>query len=332
MSKILDLDTWLNIIFNVEKHSKLNQITTIKSYWTKTGEARAPLDRMYKDPKWWAPGETLADQHSWEMKRLLEIEAVVPGVKLGKVDLGYFAFDDIFRNHREYVEIIKDDIIHKEWFGLHHGWEQKEWRIAKIDFGEFQAYAVEVHGHYERNGEITYYWSNEHCIFITVPRININYKPSEKGKPVATEERLYFVGFGDAFYGDKDYTIYRLPYLKYPTQAKDFFTYMQKNFNIFGDKAKISKMMVWVKNQLTAEYCYFPTYNIKTEEDIKYYLDYCKNHRVLEAFFKLPIGISIDYNIDTFVKNIEITQEQIDEYIKRISYKEIPVEIIREIK
>jgi hypothetical protein len=107
---------------------------------------------------------------------------------------------------------------------------------------------------------------------------------------------------------------------------------MQKNFNIFGDKAKISKMMIWVKNQLTTEYCYFPTYNIKTEEDIKYYLDYCKKHRVLEAFFKLPAGISIDYNIDTFVKNIEITQEQIDEYIKRISYKESPVEIIKEIK
>ena len=257
------------------------------------------------------------------MKRLLEIEAAVPGVKLGKVDLGYFAFDDILTKHREYVEIIKDNILHKEWHGAHRGWEEETWRVVKIDFGEFQAYATEDGSNYSPHGQ---------CIFITVPRININYKPAEKGKPVATEERLYFVGFGEAFYGDKDYTIYRLPYLKYPTQAKDFFTYMQKNFNIFGDKAKISKMMVWVKNQLTAEYCYFPTYNIKTEEDIKYYLDYCKKHRVLEAFFKLPDGISIDYNIDTFVKNIEITQEQIDEYIKRISYKESPVEIIREIK
>ena len=323
MSKILDLDTWLDIIFNVEKHTKLNQITTIKSYWTKTGEARAPLDRMWKDPKWWGPGETLADQHSWDMKRLLEIEAAVPGVKLGKVDLGYFAFDDILTKHREYVEIIKDNILHKEWHGAHRGWEEETWRVVKIDFGEFQAYATEDGSNYSPHGQ---------CIFITVPRININYKTAEKGKPVATEERLYFVGFGEAFYGNKDYTIYRLPYLKYPTQAKDFFTYMQKNFNIFGDKAKISKMMVWVKNQLTAEYCYFPTYNIKTEEDIKYYLDYCKKHRVLEAFFKLPDGISIDYNIDTFVKNIEITQEQIDEYIKRISYKESPVEIIKEIK
>ena len=321
MSKILDLDTWLDIIFNVEKHTKLNQITTIKRYWTKTGEARAPLDSMWKDPKWWAAGETLADQHSWDMKRLLEIEAVVPGVKLGKVDLGYFAFNDILTKHREYVEIIKDNIIHKEWHGVHRGWEEETWRVVKIDFGEFQAYATEDGSKYSPHGQ---------CIFITVPRININYKPSEKGKPVATEERLYFVGFGEAFYGDKDYTIYRLPYLKYPTQAKDFFTYMQKNFNIFGDKAKISKMMVWVKNQLTAEYCYFPTYNIKTEEDIKYYLDYCKKHRVLETFFKLPAGISIDYNIDTFVKNIEITQEQIDEYIKRISYKESPVEIIKD--
>lgn len=320
MSKILDLDTWLDIIFNVEKHTKLNQITTIKSYWTKTGEARAPLDRMWKDPKWWAPGETLADQHSWDMKRLLEIEAVVPGVKLGKVDLGYFAFDDILTKHREYVEIIKDNIIHKEWHRA-SGWEEETWRVVKIDFGEFQAYATEDGSKYSPHGQ---------CIFITVPRININYKPAEKGKPITTEERLYFVGFGEAFYGDKDYTIYRLPYLKYPTQAKDFFTYMQKNFNIFGDNAKISKMMVWVKNQLTAEYCYFPTYNIKAEEDIKYYLDYCKKHRVLETFFKLPAGISIDYNIDTFVKNIEITQEQIDEYIKRISYKESPVEIIKD--
>jgi hypothetical protein len=324
MSKILDIDTWLNIIFNVEKHSKLNQITTIKSYWTKTGEARAPLDSMWKDPKWWGPGETLADQHSWEMHRLLAIEAAVPGVKLGKVDLGYFAFDDIFRRHREYVEIIKDNIIHREWHSS-NGWIETPWRIAKIDFGEFQAYAVE-------NPKQGNYIVNYRCIFITVPRININYKPSEKGKSIKTEERLYFVGFGEALYDNKDYTIYKVPYLKYPTQAKDFFTYMQKNFNIFGDKAKISKMMVWVKNQLTEKYCYFPTYNIKNEKDIEYYLDYCKKHRVLEAFFKLPAGISIDYNIDNFVKNIEITQEQVDEYIKLVSSKESPVEIIREIK
>lgn len=322
MSKILDLDTWLDIIFNVEKHSKLNQITTIESYWTKTGEDRAPLDAWEENPERWAPGETLADQHSWEMHRLLAIEAAVPGVKLGKVDLGLFAIDDIFRRHREYVEIIKDNIIHREWHGS-NGWIETPWRIVKIDFGEFQAYAVE-------NPKQGNYIVNYQCIFITVPHININYKPSEKRESIKTEERLYFVSFGDALYDNKDYTIYRLPYLKYPTQAKDFFTYMQKNFNIFGDKAKISEMTVWIKNQLTAKCCYFPTYNIKTGKDIEYYFNYCKAHRVLEKFFKLPEGISIDYNIDNFVKNIEITQEQIDEYIKRISYKESPVEIIKD--
>jgi hypothetical protein len=334
MSKILDINTWLNFLFVTQGHKKLNQITTIKRYWKKTGEDRAPLDSFWKDPKYWGPGETLADQHSYEMHRVLDIEAVVPGVKLGKVDLGYFAFEDIFELLREYVQIIKDEYTKKEWAGC-HGWEENHYRIVKIDFGEFQVYAREQLEIYNKSLEDEIkHWTRGQCIFMTVPRININYKPSEKDTAVKTENRLYFIGAGDTAGGyynyGKNYRIYLAPTLNYPTQAKDFFVYMQKNFKIFGEKIALNTIGVWNKSRIGEQYA-FPTYNITNEADIKYYLNLCKKDRLLEKYYKLPEGISINYDIDTFVTKLSITQEQVNDYIKLISSKQSPIEIITEV-
>lgn len=303
---VYDIHEWLNFIFKEQGHKKLRQITTIKSYWTKSGDDRDPAYEFEKMPNLIPPGQTAADVHGYNIKRLLEIEKVVPNVKLGKVDLGYFSLEEVFMYKPEYVQFLTSPFIHKEWYGGRNEWHEEYWRVAMVDFGKFKAYTVETSPTYD-----FYEFSLGQAIFIDVPRINVNYKKDDK-EEIKFDERIYMLACNDR----TQFEVFIAPHLKYPSAVKDFFIYMHKEKQIFGKEFNnISSMALWTASTLNNEYA-FPMQNIKTYDEYKDYLTYCKENRLIERYFQLPSGISVNYDEETFAKKLNITQEDIDNYLK----------------
>ena len=349
-NKVIDINEWLRWVISL--HPSQKQITTIKPYWKcKSKEDylkvfKKDIGRFDKPIPDINDTEWIDGKYSWELDRLFDIYKFVPECEqLAKVNIGYFVLQETLEDNKwqDYIQVIKQyDKEVKDVDGL------CTFRVIMVDFGIFKLYARQTrelegpHRHVmysniknkelEEQNKLIESWSDNQCIFISIPVIKIN-KDLIKGKfkkiELQKEKRLYC-------FNDNNGNKYQLPELYYPNNIRTFIDYcIDKKILPFSKSIRIwsktdyyeiysdpeNKSFNDYKSETEMLYYYpFPMMNIKSKKELKEYINDRKQKRAYEINRSLPKTVTINYSInDIFIPIDSITQDICNKFIDKMN-------------
>ena len=351
-NKIIDINEWLRWVISL--HPSQKQITTIKSYWKcntkddylkvfkKDIEHRDSfISDDIKDDEW------IDGKYSWDLDRLFDIYKFVPDCEqLAKVNIGYFPLNETLLDDKwkDYIQVIKE--YDKEVKDTKNG--PYTFRVVKVDFGIFKIYARQTRSlegnhryimlsnskneEYEKQNNLTVSWSDDQCIFISIPVLKINKDLIKNNHKVElqSEKRLYC-------FNDNSDNKYQLPELYYPNNIRTFIDYcidkkilpFSKSIRIWAKVDNHEIKSDYMTEEELLKYHPFPMMNIKSKKDLKDYIKDRKRKHAYEISKDLPKTLTINYNInDIFIPINLINQDIVNKFIDEMNNSKL-YEIIK---
>ena len=259
------------------------RITTIKAYWSEKGNKRETASYC-------------VDRNHY-LDCLRDIEAEIPEIPIGRVDIGYGILSRILER-KEYESAVQ--VIKPEYWSKTSGYGKR--RIVKADLGGFTAYArqeyVDVYG-----------WTSQGAIFIDVKGVVLH----TEQQCLSGNPRLYIVEASQRW--RDDYRLFKLPVLDYPIDMKEFLGWVKDKGKGFADVPK-SGMQLWDKKGRGTW-----KEDLKTEQEFTNYLDKVRAERKFEKMYHLPQALSIDYA--RMFYPVSITQKDVEDYLEEYRIKKL---------